>query len=159
MLPEEEAVAEGGGRTAGDVVIHTDGGSRGNPGPAGYGVVVSDAYGCVLLERGGFIGRATNNEAEYQGLITGLRIARELGAAEITVRSDSQLIVRQINGDYKVRCARLRRLYDEAHSLLAGFNTWRVEHIPREQNDRADELAHRAMDEAGDASRRGDDMP
>ena len=148
LLPAAEAAVDTGGDLVEEVIIHADGGSRGTPGPAGYGVVLHDCQGRVLAERGVFIGRATNNEAEYQGLIAGLKMARELGAASVSVRADSQLIVRQVNGEYRVRCAHLRPLYEEAHSLLESFATWRIEHIRREQNCRADELANQAMDEA-----------
>ena len=137
------------------IVLHTDGGSRGNPGPAGYGVVLTDGSGKVLEERGEFIGRATNNEAEYRGLIAGLERARALGASEVIVRADSELVVRQINGRYRVKSARLRPLYAQSCALLEGFERWRVDHVPRERNARADALANEAMNRAGKISTSG----
>ena len=128
------------------LVLHTDGGSRGNPGPAGYGIVLTDGCGSVLAEQGEYIGRATNNVAEYHGLIAGLKLARKLGAADVAVRMDSELIVRQINGRYKVRSARLLPLYEKASSLLEAFNSWTLRHVPREQNSRADALANQAIE-------------
>jgi len=129
------------------LVLHTDGGSRGNPGPAGYGIVLTDGSGAVLAEQGAYIGRATNNVAEYHGLIAGLKLARKLDVADVAVRMDSELIVRQINGRYKVRSARLRPLYEKASSLLEGFNSWTLRHVPRAQNHRADALANQVIQE------------
>jgi ribonuclease HI len=144
---------------ADSVVLYTDGGSRGNPGPAGCGVVMTDEAGAVLGERAEFLGRATNNAAEYRGLLAGLRLAREAGAKRVCVRSDSELLVRQINGAYKVKSATLRPLFEEARRLLASFEAWRVEHVRRHLNARADALANSAMDRAkgrnGGSPRRG----
>lgn len=130
----------------GVAVLYTDGGSRGNPGPAGYGFVLTDGSSGTLLERGGFIGRATNNEAEYAGLLAGLEAALESGAKGILVRSDSELLVKQLNGQYKVKSPRLVPLCIKARRLLERFESWRVEHVRREFNARADELANEAMD-------------
>ena len=134
------------GETYKALILHVDGGSRGNPGPAGCGAVLLDASGRVVDEKSRFIGHATSNEAEYHALIMGLKAARERGAAEITIRADSQLMVRQINGAYKVKSPNLRPLFSEAKNLLSEFSAWRAEHVRRELNARADTLANRAMD-------------
>ena len=136
------------GSSPGRVVLCTDGGSRGNPGPAGFGVVLTDESGRVFAETGEFIGRATNNEAEYAGLVKGLEMAREAGASEVVVRSDSQLLVRQLNGEYKVKSRGLMPFFLRAKALLESLASWRAEYVPREQNVHADRLANRAMDRA-----------
>lgn len=128
------------------VILNVDGGSRGNPGPAGAGVVVRDAAtGSVLIHLGVFLGRATNNVAEYRGLIAGLAKARDLGARSVKVYSDSQLLVYQMIGRYKVKHPGLAELYFEAKGLEADFDKCDYQHIPREQNSLADELANQAM--------------
>ena len=132
-----------------EVVVWTDGGARGNPGPAGYGVVVASPRGEVLAELAEGIGWATNNVAEYQGVIAGLRRARELGARRVRVRADSLLVVNQQKGLWKVKNAALRPLADEAARLARGFERVVWEHVPRERNRRADALANRAMDDQG----------
>jgi ribonuclease H / adenosylcobalamin/alpha-ribazole phosphatase len=131
------------------VVVWTDGGARGNPGPAGYGVVVTSPGGEVLAELAEGIGWATNNVAEYQGVIAGLRLARELGARRVRVRADSLLVVNQQKGLWKVRNAGLRPLWAEAARLARGFERVTWEHVPRERNRRADALANQAMDAQG----------
>jgi ribonuclease HI len=128
------------------VVLNADGGSRGNPGPAGYGFVLKESSGRVLCERGGFIGRATNNEAEYAGLLAGLEAALEAGARRILARLDSELLVKQLNGAYKVKSRNLMPYFLKARQILERFESWRVEHVRRELNSRADELANEAMD-------------
>ena len=128
------------------VILHVDGGSHGNPGPAGCGVVLLDEAGEAIAEKFEFIGRATSNQAEYRALLLGLEIAREHGATEVTIRADSQLLVRQLNGTYKVKSRRLMPLFNQARSVLEKFASWRAEHIPRELNTRADALANQAMD-------------
>ena len=130
----------------GRMILHTDGGSRGNPGLAGFGVVLLDAQGNTAAEKGVCLARATCNEAEYQGLIAGLELAQEHGVRDLLVRSDSQLLVRQLNGEYKVKSPRLLSFFLRARKLLEGFPAWKAEHIPRERNARADELANEAMD-------------
>lgn len=132
----------------GAVVLYTDGGSRGNPGTAGYGVVLADAQGKTIQESCECIGEATNNEAEYRGLLAGLQIAAGRGVKELVVRSDSELMVRQLTGRYKVRKSNLIPLFIEAQRLLRGFGSWKAEHIPRAQNAHADRLANEAMDRA-----------
>ena len=127
-------------------VIHIDGGARGNPGPAGAGVVVQQTDGDVLHEGGYFLGRITNNHAEYRGLLIALGVAQDLGAEAIQVYSDSELLVRQINGQYRVKAENLKPLFKEAVQRLGGFGKWAVEHVRREKNQRADQLANMAMD-------------
>ena len=132
------------------VVVEADGGSRGNPGPAGYGAVVFDAdHRTVLAERQASIGRATNNVAEYKGLIAGLTAAAELGADEVHVRMDSKLVVEQMSGRWQVKNPGLRDLAREAVALRAAFDEITFAWIPREQNKRADRLANQAMDRGG----------
>jgi ribonuclease H / adenosylcobalamin/alpha-ribazole phosphatase len=131
------------------VTVEADGGSRGNPGPAGYGAVVRDAVtGRVLAERAASVGRATNNVAEYGGLIAGLRAAAELGADEVDVRMDSKLVVEQMSGRWKVKHPSMQPLAREAAELVRGFSRVRFSWIPRAQNSHADRLANEAMDAA-----------
>ena len=128
------------------LTINIDGGSRGNPGPAGAGVVVRAAGGAVVAQLGVFIGRATNNVAEYTGLLAGLKKARDLGARKVKVLSDSQLLVFQMIGRYRVKNPHLAEMLLEAKGLEAAFDEVDYQHIPREQNSQADELANEAMD-------------
>lgn len=130
------------------VVVEADGGSRGNPGPSGYGAVVLEEDGQVLLERNGALGTATNNVAEYNGLIAGLQAAAELQAAVVQVRMDSKLVVEQMNGNWKVKHPGLRPLASQAAALVRKFDQVSFEWIPRADNTRADALANQAMDEA-----------
>ena len=130
-----------------ELVIHIDGGSRGNPGPSGFGVHAVDGKGHVVAEHFGFLGKATNNVAEYQALLHGLRFALARGASRVEVYSDSELLVRQIEGRYRVKNAGLQPLHREAQGLLARFERARVAHVPRERNREADALANRAVDE------------
>ncbi|MFV2012329.1 MULTISPECIES: bifunctional RNase H/acid phosphatase [unclassified Micromonospora] len=131
------------------VVVEADGGARGNPGPAGYGAVVLDAdTGTVLAERGEALGVATNNVAEYQGLIAGLRAAAEIGATSVDVRMDSKLVVEQMCGRWQIKNPGLRPLAAQAATLVREFDLVRFSWIPREQNKRADTLANQAMDQA-----------
>jgi ribonuclease HI len=132
------------------LVVHFDGGSRGNPGPAGAGVVVEDPQGRAVFEAGFFLGRMTNNMAEYSGLVRGLDAAVRAGAREVAIFADSELVVRQLNGDYRVKNARLRDFFDAALVRLKTFERWTIKHIPREANHRADELANTAMDAGED---------
>ncbi len=129
------------------LVMEADGGSRGNPGPAGYGAVVLDAAtGKVLAERQGGLGIATNNVAEYQGLIAGLRAAIELGATDVEVRMDSKLVVEQMSGRWQVKHPAMKPLAQEAGRLVREIGSVRFGWIPRARNSRADALANRAMD-------------
>ena len=126
--------------------LHVDGASRGNPGEAGFGVHVASAEGETIAGLYGYLGRATNNVAEYQALLHGLRFALERGAREVRVFSDSELLVRQLAGRYRVKSSGLLPLFREAQSLLARFETARVSHVPREENREADALANKAVD-------------
>ncbi|MDP3995297.1 MAG: ribonuclease HI family protein [bacterium] len=128
------------------LTIHTDGGARGNPGPAGIGAVLADQAGSTVKEVSEYIGKATNNQAEYQALIRALEEAKKLGAADISVLMDSELIIKQIKGEYKVRDKGLQPLFVKAWNLLQGFSSFSVRHVPRAKNKRADELVNKALD-------------
>jgi ribonuclease HI len=125
-----------------------DGGARGNPGPAAAAAVASTPDGEPLAERSLYIGEATNNVAEYRAVLLGLALARELGAREVEVVNDSQLIARQIGGEYKVKHTGLKPLFAETMQALRGFDRWSVRDVRREQNERADELVNEALDAA-----------
>jgi ribonuclease HI len=128
------------------LVVHVDGGARGNPGPAAIGVVVSDPDGVVLEEVGERIGAATNNVAEYRALLRGAQLARALGASELEIVNDSELIARQLTGAYRVKHASMKPLYEEAIAALRPFERWRIRTVPRAQNARADALVNAALD-------------
>jgi ribonuclease H / adenosylcobalamin/alpha-ribazole phosphatase len=129
------------------VTVEADGGSRGNPGPAGYGAVVRDAdTGEVLAERKAGLGLTTNNVAEYSGLVAGLEAARDLGATTVDVRMDSKLVVEQMSGRWRIRHAPLQTLAERARALVAGFDEVTFGWVPRERNKHADRLANEAMD-------------
>jgi len=130
------------------VVVNVDGGARGNPGPAAAAAVVSTPDGDVLDEAHELLGIVTNNVAEYRGLLLGLRRARELGADEVEVVNDSELVAKQINGQYKVKHPDMKPLYAEARKALEGFDRWRVRSVPRAQNAAADALVNQALDAA-----------
>ena len=129
------------------VIAWADGASRGNPGPASYGYVLTDEHGAELDAGGEVIGRATNNVAEYRGAIAAAQAALRVGADELELRLDSQLVVRQVEGRYRVRNAALKPLYDRLLDLLDEFDDAQMVHVPREQNARADRLANAALDE------------
>ncbi len=131
------------GRT---LVLHVDGGARGNPGPAAIGVVVSELDGTVLDEVAEPIGVTTNNVAEYRSLLRGLELAAALGAAEVRIVGDSELIARQLDGSYRVRHPAMKPLHAEAIAALGAFARWSIRTVPRAQNARADELVNRALD-------------
>jgi ribonuclease HI len=131
------------------IVVNVDGGARGNPGPAAVAAVVSTPDGEVLESRGEAIGIATNNVAEYRALLLGIELARERGAKEIELIGDSELIVRQVNGEYRVKDAGLRPLYERVRSALAGFDRWTIRHVRREHNAAADALVNETLDAAG----------
>jgi ribonuclease HI len=131
------------------LVVHVDGGARGNPGPAAIGVVTSTPDGEVVDELAEPIGEATNNVAEYRALLRGLERARELGATEVALVNDSELVARQVQGAYKVKHPGLRPLYDQAMEALRGFERWSVRSVPRAQNAHADELVNAALDAQG----------
>ena len=140
--------ASGAGVGLGLAIVEADGGSRGNPGPAGYGAVVIDPdTDEVLAERRGGLGITTNNVAEYQGLIAGLTAARELGADAVAVRMDSKLVVEQMSGRWQIKHVPLKVLAAQAKDLVGDFHQVTFEWIPRERNKRADRQANEAMDE------------
>ena len=128
------------------VVVHVDGGSRGNPGPAAVGAVASDPDGNALAERNAYIGETTNNVAEYKAVLLALELARDLGADDVEVVNDSELVARQIGGEYKVKQAHLKPLHAEVMEGLRGFDRWAVRNVRREHNARADELVNEALD-------------
>jgi ribonuclease HI len=132
--------------------LEFDGGSRGNPGPAGTGSVVRAADGTAVVTLGRFIGRATNNVAEYKALITAMKEALKLGARKVIIRGDSELIVRQMTGQYRVKNPDLRDLYDEAQHILHEFDEAKFEHNLRHKNELADKLANLAMDRRADVT-------
>jgi ribonuclease HI len=129
------------------VRLYTDGAARGNPGPAGAGAVILNPAGHVMAKIGKFLGESTNNVAEYTGLILGLKRAKAMGIKELDVFSDSELLVRQLSGDYAVKADHLKALHEEAKQLLSAFSEVDVAHIPREENQAADEMSNRAIDE------------
>ena len=128
------------------VIVHVDGGARGNPGPAAAAAVVSDADGQVLDEAAEVLGVATNNVAEYRGLLLGLKRAQQLGATEVEVVNDSELVAKQVNGEYKVKHADMKPLHRAAVEVLDGFERWTVRSVPRAQNAHADALVNQALD-------------
>jgi len=128
------------------LVVHVDGGSRGNPGPAAAAAVLSTPDGGVVDEAAETLGRATNNVAEYRGLLLGLRRARALGATEVEVINDSELIAHQVNGRYKVKHADMKPLHAAALEALRGFERWSIRPVPRAQNAAADALVNQALD-------------
>ncbi len=130
--------------------MHIDGGARGNPGPAGAGVVIKDDNGRRLHEVGYFLGRHTNNSAEYQALILGLKRAVRLADPNVRIYSDSELLVHQITGRYRVKSPNLIGYVEQAQSLLLKFESWTIQHVRREKNRRADQLANIAMDREAD---------
>jgi ribonuclease HI len=131
------------------LVVHVDGGARGNPGPAAAAAIVSTPGGDVLDEASELLGVTTNNVAEYRALLLGLRRARELGATEVDVVNDSELIARQVNGEYKVRHPDMQPLHAGALEALGAFRDWTIRSVPRAQNADADALVNRALDEQG----------
>jgi len=126
--------------------LYTDGAARGNPGPAGAGAVIVSPAGQIVAKLGKYLGETTNNVAEYTGLIIGLRRAKAMGLRELDVFADSELVVKQLNGEYQVKAEHLRPLYEEARALLAGFPVIEVRYIPREENQQADDMSNRAID-------------
>ena len=141
--------ARGGAETPkrpGTFVVRTDGAARGNPGPSAAGVVIEGPGGAVVLRLGLPLGRGTNNEAEYRALILGLEEARRLGARSVSVRTDSELLARQLEGRYRVKAPNLRPLFARVSGLVSAFAGHEVRHVPREENALADEMANMALD-------------
>ena len=128
------------------LIVNVDGGARGNPGPAAIGAVVQSADGEMLEERGERIGIATNNVAEYRALLLGIELAAAQGASEVELVGDSELIVRQVKGEYKVKDATMRKLHAEVKRALAPFDSWAIRHVRREHNSEADRLVNEALD-------------
>ena len=135
------------------LIVSCDGAARGNPGPAGFGVHITDDRGTVVGELSGWLGETTNNVAEYTAAREGLRRAAELGAQRVHLRSDSQLLIEQLSGRYKVKAAHLRPLYQDVVAAMAGFDAVTLEHVPRERNRDADRLANAGVDEGLGRSR------
>jgi len=127
------------------VTIYTDGGAQPNPGPAGTGIVILDESGAVIFEASHSIGHATNNQAEYKAVITGLQEAARLQAEHVQLRSDSELLVKQIKGEYRVRNPDLKPLFEHTRELMRAFQSCHVSHIRREQNTAADALSRKAL--------------
>ncbi len=134
-------------RPAGSFVAHVDGGARGNPGPAGYGVVIEDEKGTTVAQLSQYLGHQTNNVAEYSGLLAALRYAVEHGHKALEVIADSELMVKQMNGQYKVRAPQLIPLYEDARRLSRKLDWFRIRHVRRAHNSAADKLANQAMDQ------------
>jgi ribonuclease HI len=128
--------------------LYVDGACSGNPGPCGSAAILKDAEGTTLLERARAFGPATNNVAEYQAVILGLELAAELKPERLTIRSDSELLVRQLAGEYKVKAPHLKPLYRQVMRLLEPFESVEIEHIPREKNTEADKLSKKAVEKA-----------
>jgi len=127
--------------------LYSDGAARGNPGPSGAGAVLIEPGGTVVAKLGKYLGNQTNNYAEYMGLLIGLKHAKSMGAKEIEVFADSELLIRQLGGRYQVKSPTLRPLYEEAVKLLNDFSRVKLVHVPREMNAAADEMSNRAIDE------------
>ena len=130
------------------LIVHVDGGARGNPGPAAAACVITTPEGEVVDEQARLLGSATNNVAEYRALLLGVARARELGAQDVEVVGDSELIAQQVRGAYKVKNAALRELHAEAMAALRQLDHWSIETVPRERNARADALVNAALDAA-----------
>lgn len=128
------------------MVLYTDGASRGNPGPAGAGAMIADKEGAALVEKAVYLGETTNNQAEYQALIIGLEEVVKLAPARLTIRMDSELIVKQLKGEYRVRNRNLMPLHGRARELIEQLAAVEVVHVPREENVHADRLANQAID-------------
>ena len=128
------------------VVVHVDGGARGNPGPAAAACVISAPDGETLAEHALLLGHTTNNVAEYRALLLGLERARELGADDVEVIGDSELIAKQVRGEYKVKNESMRELHREALAALGAFERWSIRSVPRAQNAEADALVNAALD-------------
>ena len=134
------------GKPPDEIVAYTDGGARGNPGPAAYGVVIQSADGRVIDKLRKYLGEATNNEAEYQGLLAALDYALAHDVRSLSVSSDSELLVRQILKQYKVKSEGLRPLYERAQEMIGRLRSFRITHVRREQNREADRLVNEALD-------------
>ncbi|MCB0863842.1 MAG: ribonuclease HI family protein [Solirubrobacterales bacterium] len=130
------------------LIVNVDGGARGNPGPAAIGIVIRDGEGNVLADLGETIGEVSNNVAEYQALIRGIEMAIDRGGDELDIRGDSELVVKQMLGQYKVKHPDMKPLNARANELLSGVGSWTITHVRREQNAEADALVNQALDAA-----------
>jgi ribonuclease HI len=130
------------------LTVNVDGGARGNPGPAAIGAVLRDGEGEILERRAQRIGRATNNVAEYRAVLMGIGLASEHGASALELIGDSELVVRQLEGRYKVKDPMMKKLHAEVTEALAGFDSWTIKHVRRESNADADRLVNEALDGA-----------
>lgn len=128
------------------LTVNVDGGARGNPGPAAIGVVIRNGNGDVVEEVGEKIGKATNNVAEYRALLRGIELAKANGATQLELIGDSELVVRQVEGRYKVKNAGMKKLHEEVKRALRGVDSWSIRHVRREQNSDADRLVNEALD-------------
>jgi ribonuclease HI len=137
-----------GGARPEHLLLYVDGACSGNPGPCGSAAILKDPDGTTLLERMRAFGPATNNVAEYQAVILGLELAAELRPRRLTIRSDSELMVRQLAGEYRIKAPHLKPLYNQVMKLLIPFENVEVEHIPREKNTEADKLSKKAVEKA-----------
>jgi ribonuclease HI len=135
------------------LVVHVDGGSRGNPGPSAAAATLEREDGVLVEEVSELLGEATNNVAEYRGVLLGLARARALGASDVELINDSELVARQLNGDYKVKHPSMVPLFQQARAALAAFDSWSVRSVRREHNARADALVNEALDRASAAAR------
>jgi ribonuclease HI len=161
VMPKRAPVPRGGGlfgdappepaKQAAAYQANIDGGSRGNPGPAAYGVVIRDGSGAIVARLKKYIGQNTNNVAEYFALIAALDYAQTQGARALRVESDSELMVKQMRGQYKVKSADLRPLFERAKKMAQTLESFRIDHVYREQNREADALVNQALDETGRA--------
>ncbi len=131
-------------------IVHVDGGARGNPGPAAAACVISTPDGEVLAEHAQLLGETTNNVAEYRALLLGLEQAKRIGVSDVELVNDSELVAKQVNGEYKVKHPAMRPLHRQAVEALAGFSHWSVRSVPRSQNAHADALVNDALDRAGE---------
>ena len=130
------------------VVVNVDGGARGNPGPAAVAAVLTTPEGELIEQLGKLIGRATNNVAEYRALLLGIELAKSVGAGEVELIGDSELVVKQVKGEYRVKDAGLRSLHAEVKAALADFDRWSIRHVRRGDNEAADRLVNETLDEA-----------
>ena len=130
------------------VVVNVDGGARGNPGPAAIAAIAATPDGDLIAERGELIGVATNNVAEYRALLLGIELACEHGAGDVELIGDSELVVKQVRGEYRVKDAGLKPLHAQVRSALAGLDSWSIRHVRRERNARADALVNATLDAA-----------
>ena len=145
VAPEAAAPATVSGADA-EAILWTDGAARGNPGPSGIGALLTNRSGRTLAEVSDYIGETTNNVAEYRALLAGLERALQIGVRSVEVRADSQLMIRQLEGLYKVKMPHLKPLFEKAKQLLARFESHRLRHVPREENSGADRLANLGID-------------